>query len=228
MVENQFIPQQTGSLSVFRPNSVLYDTVAYDSLPSDNIDALYRDGPARQNMAVNFAGQSASVPLTPPATATAQAVEYYYADWDYYFVTAFPNEIALLDGGAFNGNWKRTGQSFKVWTQGSASTPAACRFFSTALRPRARIYTPSASECETVKQNPDWQFEAVAFYMELTFANGNCSSGTIPLYRLYNNGKGGAPNHRYTTSQTILNQMIAAGWVYEGNGITRAYACTPQ
>jgi hypothetical protein len=229
VVENQFIPQQTGSLSVFRPNSVLYDSVAYDALPSDNIDALYRDGEARQNMAVNFAGQSASVPLAPPATATAQAVEYYYADWDYYFVTAFPSEIALLDGGAFDGNWKRTGQSFNVWTSGSASTPAACRFFSKSFAPKSsHFYTPSASECQTVKQNPDWQFEAIAFYMELTFANGSCTPGTIPLYRLYNNGKGGAPNHRYTTSQTILNQMLAAGWVYEGNGITRAFACLPQ
>jgi hypothetical protein len=39
--------------------------------------------------------------------------------------------------------------------------------------------------------------------------------------KLYNNGMGGAPNHRYTTSVTILNQMIAAGWIFEGNGDTK-------
>jgi len=39
---------------------------------------------------------------------------------------------------------------------------------------------------------------------------------------------GGAPNHRYTTSISILEAMIAAGWVFEGNGITRVFACVPQ
>jgi hypothetical protein len=38
---------------------------------------------------------------------------------------------------------------------------------------------------------------------------------------------GGAPNHRYTTSLTILNQMIAAGWAFEGNGNTMVFACVP-
>ena len=228
VIENQFIPQQTGSLSLFRPYSTMYDSAAYDSLPSDGTDALYRDGIAQQGVAINFAGQSANVPRMPPAGATAQAVEYYYADWNYYFVTAFASEIALLDGGAFNGNWKRTGQAFKVWTQGSASTPAACRFFSTSFSPKSsHFYTPSASECATVKQNGDWQFEAVAFYMQLPYATGTCPAGTVALYRLYNNGMGGAPNHRYTTSTAILNQMLAAGWIYEGNGITKVFACLP-
>jgi hypothetical protein len=55
-----------------------------------------------------------------------------------------------------------------------------------------------------------------------------CPAGTIPLYRAYDNGMGGAPNHRYTTSLTILNQMIAAGWTFEGNGNTMVFACVPQ
>ncbi|HET7200265.1 MAG TPA: hypothetical protein VFI80_05565, partial [Burkholderiales bacterium] len=44
--------------------------------------------------------------------ATTAAVEYYYSDWNFYFETAFPDEIAALDGGAFGGAWKRTGQTF--------------------------------------------------------------------------------------------------------------------
>jgi hypothetical protein len=229
VVENQFIAQQTGALGLFKPGTALYDSASYDALPSNGIDALYRDGTARQNLAINFAGQSATVPLNPTESATAQAVEYYYADWDYYFVTAFASEIASLDGGAFNGNWKRTGESFKVWTQGAATAPAACRFFSSSFAPKSsHFYTPFASECATVKQNQDWQFEAVAFYLQLPFANGNCPAGSAPLYRLYNNGMGGAPNHRYTTNPTILNQMLAAGWIYEGNGITEVFACLPE
>ena len=48
-----------------------------------------------------------------------------------------------------------------------------------------------------------------------------CPAGTIPVYRLYNQGMGGAPNHRFVTSlverQNMLNQAAA-----EGNGIGAA------
>ncbi len=80
----------------------------------------------------------------------------------------------------------------------------------------------------TVMQNPNWEFESIAFYIQLADPDGNCASGTIPLYRLYNNGMGGAPNHRYTTSLAIFNQMAAAGWVPEGNGVPPVLACVPQ
>jgi hypothetical protein len=71
-------------------------------------------------------------------------------------------------------------------------------------------------------------FRWVLTYIQLAGADGLCSGGTIPLYRLYNDGMGGAPNHRYTTSLTILNQMVAAGRIFEGNGDTKVFACAPQ
>jgi photosystem II stability/assembly factor-like uncharacterized protein len=163
------------------------------------------------------------------STLTAAAVEYYYAAWNFYFETAFPDEIAALDGGAFGGAWKRTGQTFKVWPQPYGSASPTCRFFSTAFAPKsAHFYTPFEAECDIVMANPGWQFEAIAFYIQLADAGGNCPPGTIPLYRLYNNGMGGAPNHRYTTSLAVFNQMIALGWLFEGNGITKVFACVPQ
>jgi Repeat of unknown function (DUF5648) len=161
---------------------------------------------------------------------TMAAVEYYYAGWNFYFETSFPDEIAALDGGAFGGVWKRTGQSFYVWP--SALNPAAvptCRFFSTAFAPKSsHFYTPFAAECAGLKAGVAWQYEGIAFYIALADANGACPPGTIPLYRAYDNGMGGAPNHRYTTSLDILNQMIAAGWAFEGNGDTKVFACVPQ
>ena len=57
---------------------------------------------------------------------------------------------------------------------------------------------------------------------------GTCPSGTTPLYRLYNNGQGGAPNHRYTIDPAVRTQMIAANWVPEGNGPDGVFACVPQ
>ena len=160
---------------------------------------------------------------------TAPAVEYYYAAWDFYFVTAFPEEIAALDAGAFGGVWKRTGQTFNVWPQGNASASPTCRFFTVAFAPQSsHFYTPFPGECATVKTYPAWQYEAVAFYIALADAGGWCAAGTIPLYRLYNAGMGGAPNHRYTTSLAILDQMLGAGWLFEGDGNTKVFACVPQ
>jgi hypothetical protein len=79
-----------------------------------------------------------------------------------------------------------------------------------------------------LKNNPACSYEGIAFYVQATNANGLCAPGTIALYRLYDNGMGGAPNHRYTTSIPIFYAMIAAGWVFEGNGNTRVFACVPQ
>jgi YVTN family beta-propeller protein len=162
-------------------------------------------------------------------SSNAVAVEYYHAGWNFYFVTAAPDEIAILDGGAFGGVFQRTGDTFLVWAQSRPSASPTCRFFSTSFAPKStHFYTPFAAECALVKTDPHWQFEAIAFYVQLADANGLCTGGTIPLYRLYNNFMGGAPNHRYTTSLTTLNMMVAAGWVFEGNAATKTFACVPQ
>src|SRR5215470_3375476 len=110
---------------------------------------------------------------------TQSAVEYYYAAWDYYFVTSFPDEIVLLDGGAFGGVWMRTGQTFNVWAQPATGTLPTCRFFSTSFAPKSsHFYTPYANECASLKTNPSWQYEAIAFYLQVPDNDGNCPAGT--------------------------------------------------
>ena len=171
----------------------------------------------------------AAPPLPPPGATLA--VEYYYADWNFYFETAFPDEIAGLDAGAYGGVWKRTGQTFYVWPTAAANPQGAatCRFFTVFFAPKSsHFYTPNAEECAGLQATSQvWTFESIAFYIALIDANGNCPAGTIPLYRFYDNGMGGAPNHRYTTSLTIFDAMVAQGWQYEGHAITKAFACVP-
>ena len=48
-----------------------------------------------------------------------------------------------------------------------------------------------------------------------------------PLYRVYNRGMSGAPNHRYTTDPAVLAEMFAQGWQVEGDLWTRIFACVP-
>jgi hypothetical protein len=80
------------------------------------------------------------------------SVEYYYAAWNYYFETAFPNEIEALDAGAFGGVWQRTGETFNVWPQPNASARKTCRHFSTAFAPKSsHFFSPYPTECAVLE-----------------------------------------------------------------------------
>jgi hypothetical protein len=161
-------------------------------------------------------------------------VEFYNAGLDHYFISADPAEIAVLDGGAFGGAWKRTGGTFPAWdvVGAPAGTVPVCRFFGTdryradgsRIGPNSHFYTADPNECAFVKtawqsvasdgvSYPAWTFESNAFAVKLPIG-GACPTGTQPLYRSYNNGARGDPNHRYSTRADLLQAM--AGWVFEG------------
>ncbi len=164
-------------------------------------------------------------PSQDPSTATV--VEYRYAAWDHYFMTAIADEIAALDSGALPG-WARTGRTFGAWALGSTGRSAVCRFFSVAFAPKSsHFYTAIGDECTALTGSAVWQFEGQVFDVALPAADGGCASGTRPLYRLYNNGQGGAPNHRYTTDTDVRAHMIGAGWIPEGYGALGVNACVP-
>ncbi len=165
--------------------------------------------------------------IKPAGGTQRNAIEYYHAGFDHYFMTDIPDEIAKLDNGTFAG-WARTGQSFAVYADYPAGTAGVCRFFSTAFDPKSsHFYTSDVNECAVVKQNKSWQFEAVVFGVLAPGPAGDCPAGSNPIYRLYNNGQGQAPNHRYTTSLTIRTQMLAKGWIPEGYGAQGVIMCTP-
>ena len=162
---------------------------------------------------------------TPPIAA---AIEYHHAEWDHYFVTAIADEISKLDAGIFAG-WARTGLQFNVYTAPATGASTVCRFFSTSFAPRSsHFYTPYATECATVKANPNWQYEGDVFYIAVGAADGTCGAGTTPVYRLFNNGQGAAPNHRYTIDAATRDLMVTQGWVIEGNGPGFAFMCAPS
>lgn len=141
------------------------------------------------------------------------AVEFFHAGMGHYFITAIPAEINALDSGAVSG-WARTGQTFKVWTSGTGMAEV-CRFFTTFFAPKSsHFYTALGNECQLLKQNPVWQYEGIVFLVVLPDAGGSCPVGR-KLYRLYNNGQTGAPNHRYTVSLVIRQQMIDQGFIPE-------------
>ena len=225
IVPNGFIPL-SGTL-----NYAGVDQVTYGPLPTDGVSAVNRNNMAIPNVATNFAGQSGSVTASaPPPPAIAPAIEYYYAAWNFYFVTAIPAEIAALDGGAFGGVWKRTGLQFNVYSTANAPAGSATvwRFFSTSFAPKSsHFYTGILAEYNALITNPNWQLEGPVFNTPMPAADGTCPAGSIPIYRLYNQAMGGAPNHRFTTDLGVQQQMVAAGWTPEGFGIGVGF-CSPQ
>jgi hypothetical protein len=158
------------------------------------------------------------------------AVEYYYSAWNFYFLTAGPAEIAALDGGAFGGAWQRTGQQFNVYPLAGApaSSSTVFRFFSTIFAPKSsHFYTANVAEYNALVNGVGWQLEGPVFSTPLPALDGTCPAGSIPIYRMYNNGMGGAPNHRFTTDINVRTQMLAAGWIAEGYGIGVTF-CSPE
>ncbi|HEY1328998.1 MAG TPA: hypothetical protein VGI14_18825 [Casimicrobiaceae bacterium] len=142
-------------------------------------------------------------------------IEFYNASLDHYFITAFADEAASLDAGVPPG-WTRTGYAFRSWKSGTGPGNEACRFFGTpGLGPNSHFYTIDLAECDKVKANPDWTFEAFAFRAVEPLASG-CAPEYATVTRLYNNGMGGEANHRYLTDPAAIEATVARGWSIEG------------
>jgi streptogramin lyase len=163
--------------------------------------------------------------MTTPVPPSLLVVEYHHSGFDHYFITPVATEIALLDAHAppFQ-EWSRTGFSFNAYanvTAPAGSVPI-CRFFNNHFAPKSsHFYAAHGFGCEaTLAQFPDWGLEDdKLFNMMLPNAiSGVCPIGTIPVYRLYNDGMGEAPNHRFVTDVTERQNMLNQGWVAEGAG----------
>jgi Repeat of unknown function (DUF5648) len=173
-------------------------------------------------------GSGGSIPerAAPPA-GFAIAIEYYNKAFAHFFITTNAVEIAKLDSGAIAG-WQRTGQSFKVYATPGPGLAAVCRFFSASFAPKSsHFYAPRGLGCDAVFTNPAWQYEGDVFYSPLPSPGGACPDGNIPVYRLYNNGQGGAPNHRFTTSEATRLDMLSDGYSGEGPGVGVGM-CSPK
>jgi YVTN family beta-propeller protein len=163
---------------------------------------------------------------------THVAVEWYHEAFDHYFHTASALENQVIADGAYADDWFRTFGFFRVWTAPGPGRLPVSRFFSTQWGTKSsHFYTASQTERDLLIAGviTGWQLEADGvYYIGLAdFTTGACPAGTVPLYRMFNDMLGGAPNHRFTGSASARNQMVAQGWVAEGSGPDDVYGCTP-
>ena len=159
-----------------------------------------------------FGGGAASPAAIP-------VVEYFNAGFGHYFMTADADEIAGLDAGAYDFAFVRTGRTFKAFATPAAGTAPVCRFFTLTFAPKSsHFYTADPVECDGLKLNPDWQYEKIAFHIRVPAA-GACAAGTVKVYRMYNNGQTGAPNHRFESDLAIYESFTSSqNWAPEGIG----------
>jgi len=165
----------------------------------------------------------------PDAPGTVPVVEYRHAGFDHYFITSAPDEIAGLDAGAFAG-WQRTGAAFRAWPSAAAGRTPICRFYLPPGYGDSHFFSADAAECERVRvANPGFVLESEAA-MHLAAPNplsGDCADpATQPVYRIWNRRPD--TNHRYTTSPTVRDAMVAAGGVAEGYGPGAVAMCAPR
>lgn len=197
----------------------------------DNTVALKPDGSLwawGQNELAGLGDGTMIESFVPVQIGTGYAVstvtlvtEFYNTMLDNYFITANANEAAAIDNGSAGPGWRRTGNTFK-----SGGGTSVCRFYgSLSPGPNSHFYTADAAECASLKQiqattpatDKRWNFESLDFQTTAS-ANQVCPPGTAFVYRAYNNGfaRGVDSNHRITSSQTAIQEVVAKGWKDEG------------
>jgi hypothetical protein len=158
--------------------------------------------------------------------APAVAVEFYHAALDHYFLTHIANEIALLDAGTTIKGWVRTGQSFNVYTSAQAGSSPVCRYYIPPELGNSHFYGRGTAECTaTGAANPTFVNEDPQFFQVMLPVFGVCPAGTRNVYRVFSNRPD--VNHRYMVVSAIRDQMVANGWLAEGDGPDLVVMCSP-
>ena len=173
-----------------------------------------------------------SVGTERAATDIVPVIEYYNAALDHYFITQATAEIFDLDHGIHPG-WVRTGEGFQGYAPGQSDSKArpVCRFYGVPVAGKdTHFYSAAAAECARLGQAPNsdkWSLESADVF-ELGLpdrATGVCTIHSAPLYRLWN-GRTDS-NHRYTSSASTRDAMLAKGWLSEGYGPDGVSMCAP-
>ncbi len=162
---------------------------------------------------------------SPPAKVSV--VEYHNATLDHYFITRLAAEQANLDAGRTPTRWTRTGQVFEVFASAGASTSPVCRLYIPPALGDSHYFGRGATECAaTAAANPAFVLEDAAFFHAMLPTAGACPGDAVPVYRVFSNRADA--NHRYTTDRATRDQMVANGWLAEGDGPDRVVMCAPR
>jgi len=227
-VPNGFVPTEPGgSLAIFdpsRPGIPLAQFSMANGVPTDGIAMLTFDGSVVRPAVFR---RYHSPTAFNPVIQRDPVIEYYNAALDHYFITMSQPDIDALDSGRIAG-WTRTGYAFGTWinrfhlaTSETEFPPLdsvpVCRLYIPPAKGDSHFFSASANECAAaIAQHPDFDYETPQAFLALLPdpVTGICNGAKV--YRLWN-GRVDS-NHRYTTSTSVRDQMIARCYVLEGYG----------
>ena len=170
---------------------------------------------------------AAKAVAAPASAGEATVYEFYAPSLDHYFRTANIDEASVLSGNP-NLGWQVTGDNFIGYARTGypAGAHEVCRFYgSVSPGPNSHFYTADQAECDglralqqaTPPTEPRWNYEEMAFAVDLREGAACPARAPLPIYRAYNNRAiQNDSNHRYTTDLTFYNALIAQGWKGEG------------
>lgn len=151
--------------------------------------------------------------------------EFRHGTGGQYFLTASTFEGAAIEAA---GVYRRTGHGFRAYDRPAEGLVPVCRYVTGAFPPRTlHFHSAEPDECAVLQASRTWQFEGDVFHVHPATVEGSCPSGTGPVYRLYNDGQGRAPGHRYVTQPAERARLVARGWVPEGHGAEAVAFCVP-
>ena len=172
-------------------------------------------------------GALSMAPLQACNSGEPTVVEFYHASFDHYFITWMPDEIDKLDAGAQIKGWTRTGYGFKTYTSPQSGTSPVCRYYIPPALGDSHFFGRGTVECNaTGQKNPSFVLEDPSFMHMFLPVAGVCPANTIQVYRVFSNRPDA--NHRYMTSKAVRDQMVAKGWLAEGDGPDLVVMCAPQ
>jgi len=176
--------------------------------------------------AAGFATVRYSVTGVGGAPSTVAVVEYYNAVLDHYFITWIAAEQANLDAGNTPTKWNRTGASFRAYATAQVGTSPVCRYYLPPAFGDSHFFGRGTAECNaTGIGHPAFVLEDPLFMQMFLPAAGACPPNTTPIYRVFSNRPDA--NHRYMTDRAIRDQMVAKGWLAEGDGPDLVVMCAP-
>src|SRR5215831_1626066 len=135
-------------------------------------------------------------PFGTPIPIPEPVLEYYNTITGHYFMTASAAEMADIAAGSAGPGWAPTGWSFDTYAN-SIGASAACpplgdcpsvrRFYSSFSN--SHFFTADPAEAQGLENDPnsEWKLEPDTFSIPVPDANGQCTFGGVPVYRLYNN-----------------------------------------
>jgi YVTN family beta-propeller protein len=160
------------------------------------------------------------------SSPTVPVIEFYHSSLQHFFITWNIPEIITLDENERIRGWVRTTKWFKAYPSAQPGTQAVCRFYIPPGLGDSHFFGRDVSECADTKAKFPALIEEDPRYMHLQLpTSGNCPEKTFPVYRAFNNRPDA--NHRYSTERAAIDQVVAQGWIAEGDGPDRVVMCAP-